>query len=89
MNEQDYNAIKSLIDSYWWEIIKKNIQEKIDIIEDVLLTPTTDGMLWKNKEETANLIEYKKMERIHLKNLQKLPELLLSTRINKKTVSDY
>lgn len=90
MNPNDYQAIKDLLSSRWWQIIKEKLQKRIEAVERVLLEPTEDEMFWKNIEEKMNLLNYKKMERSYLKELVSMPDDILATKINldnnKKTI---
>lgn len=81
----DYEALKNLAWSEWWNIIKQELQEDIDKLVLVLETPTNDDMFWKISEMEAikqlNLLNYKKMELTYLRKLLNMPERLIATKI--------
>lgn len=82
MNDLDFQAIKELKGSRWWEIIIDRLQKKVTDIEKVLLLPTNDDMLGKNELENIRLLNYKKAERIHLLNQINMPDKILSEKID-------
>lgn len=90
MQAQDFTAVNELRNSHGWKIITDRLKDKIKLIEDALLLPTTDEMLGKNELENIRLLNYKKAERIHLLNLINMPDNILAEKINldwnKKTV---
>lgn len=82
MQDFDYQAVKVLASSEGWKIIKSELQERIEKIEKVLLDTTLEDMTQKmSPEEYINLLNYKKMERTYLKELQNLPQQIINTKI--------
>lgn len=75
----DKQAILDLKNSRGWEVLCQDIDERIEELNDLLLNPKLDEVIWDDPQKQLNLLNQKKIERAYLVWLKNKPQELLNS----------
>ena len=79
MDKYDKQALIDLKNSKGWEILcKEYIDERISDLDNILLNPDLDDIIWDNPQKQLNLLNQKKIERAYLVWLKNKPAELIN-----------
>lgn len=84
LKDCDYENLRSLSNSEGWKILCKELDERIEALQQVLDTPNLKTILnITDAVNELNFINHKREEKIYLMKLKSLPEQLMATKIMK------
>lgn len=83
MEKIDRQALVELKNSRGWQVLcDEYINQRISDLDDLLLNPSLDDVIWTDPQKQLNLLNQKKLERAYLVWLKNKPDELINSFIN-------
>lgn len=83
MEQIDRQALIELKNSRGWQVLcEEYINQRIEDLDWILLSPNLDDVIWDDPQKQLNLLNQKKIERAYLVWLKNKPNELIDSFIN-------
>lgn len=82
LEKEDKQALVDLKNSRGWQVLCLDLDERIEDLNELLLNPKLEEVIWDDPQKQLNLLNQKKIERAYLVWLKNKPEELMSAFIS-------